>query len=134
MKTITFEQFSAYLPYKIKASVPSAKTNRGNIVLTLTKLCKNKCYFNIHNGYAIHLYQNVKPFLKPLSDLIKEIELKTANFGYENDKLIYLFSSNDTQTYQDLEYSTILYLLKNHYDFHFLIEKGLAIDINTLKN
>jgi len=76
-----------------------------------------------------------KPILRPLNDLMKDIKNGYANFGdKDNATLIYLAQSNDTQSYQNLEYSTILFLCKNHYDFQLLIEKGLAIDINSLKN
>lgn len=71
------------------------------------------------HGYR---YSEIKPILKPLSDLTKEI-LNKFNFirvpqvGDDVGKYSYEFS---------------LYCFENHYDFFFLIEKGLAISYKEL--
>tara|TARA_B110000091_G_C13615724_1_gene390768 strand:- start:391 stop:747 length:357 start_codon:yes stop_codon:yes gene_type:complete len=67
-------------------------------------------------------FKNCKPILRPLSDLTKlgsnerwwmtTIDLGITKLGYES----------------------IQELLEEHYDIFNLIEKGLAIDINTLEN
>tara|TARA_R110000851_G_C12690096_1_gene524838 strand:- start:45 stop:428 length:384 start_codon:yes stop_codon:yes gene_type:complete len=74
-----------------------------------------------------------KPILRPLSDLTKDINNAYCTFGeQDNDTIKSIDINGDTQQYQDLRYSTILYLCKKHYDFQNLIPSGLAIDINTL--
>ncbi|RDY58481.1 hypothetical protein [Flagellimonas nanhaiensis] len=74
--------------------------------------------------------ENYKPLLIPLSKLINDIEAMRVDFGFkENNKLRYLENSKDAQSIQNLEYSSILFLLKNQYDFQFLIDKSLAIEI-----
>lgn len=79
-------------------------------------------------------YRHFKPILRPLSDLTKEIVNYNLDFSIrEVNKLEKLIKTNDTQQYQNLEYSTIIFLCSNHYDFQNLIPKGLAIDINTLE-
>ena len=40
----------------------------------------------------------------------------------------------DNGIYSALEYPEYCWLFENHFDVFGLIEKGLAIDINTLKN
>jgi len=83
------------------------------------------------NGFD---YEKSKPILRPLSDLTKEIENYNLDLSIrEVNKLENLIKTNDTQQYQNLEYSTILFLCANHYDFQNLIPKGLAIDINALE-
>lgn len=69
-------------------------------------------------------FQN-KPILRPLSDLTEE---------YVSRKTIddYNFCSSRDIT-KCLSYHSLSYLLSLHFDVFGLIEKGLAIDINTLK-
>lgn len=99
-----------------------------------------------------------KPILRPLSDLTKEIEHEGEKFDVEemlNDmwggcETFYSFKgvelSEDTYTTPDAKHQKKVYpntrcypyyifetLLKWHFDVFGLIEKGLAIDINTLK-
>lgn len=83
------------------------------------------------NSYA-SVGNSVKPILKLLSDLTKK-ELDNFTLG-DTIAIENIIKDKDVQQYQNIEYSAILYLLKNHYDFQLLIEKGLAIDINTLKS
>jgi hypothetical protein len=70
--------------------------------------------------------KNVKPILRPLSDLTKEIE----DFGDYNNEF-------KDEFIQDIKFKTNSYgsmvkLFKLHYDVFGLIDAGLAIDINTL--
>lgn len=77
-------------------------------------------YCEINNIQIAHIIEydrisEVKPILRPLSDL---------DDGYDNTP----------ESLQECTYSYIQILLSNHYDIFGLIEKGLAIDINTLEN
>lgn len=90
-----------------------------------------------------------KPILRPLSELTKEIEINGVKFIPVNEILrIFNKSLNHLSTdYQlkalrkfeqevitkELPYSYISMLIEWHFDIFGLIEKGLAIDINTLK-
>lgn len=124
---LTIKEFAPYLPHRLKGTyycvkykVPKKPVGKDIFILTGYMCDKDIDMF--------------KPFLKPLEDLDEEIEAMKIDFGStEHNKLKYLVLSKDTQSYQNLKYSTILYLAKNHYDFQFLIEKDLAYDINTLK-
>jgi len=71
-----------------------------------------------------------KPILRPLSDLTKY-----KNIIFKLQK----FNNDTTLLFIDFDYKVISYweyefLIENHFDVFGLIEKGLAIDINTLKN
>lgn len=76
-----------------------------------------------------------KPLMRPLSDLTNEIE-------YNGEKYIgrYEFSDNEwAMFYKEgfhitdvLDYSSIVELIKRHFDVFGLIHHGLAIDINTV--
>jgi hypothetical protein len=92
----------------------------------------------------IHKYR-FKPILRPLSDLTKEInnEKHTINFipievlqlhnnvKIDADGLV--TDGKDEYGINWLSYESFQLLLQWHFDVFGLIEKGLAIDINTLK-
>ena len=64
----------------------------------------------------------VKPLLRPLSDLTKE---KLEYFNFVSAPKI----TDDVGQYS---YEFAVYCFENHYDLFFLIEAGLAIDLNTI--
>ena len=68
----------------------------------------------------------MKPILRPLSDLTKD-EFKELGLNMDWHCLDDWIKEQYLMTVK--EYS---YLLKKHFDVFGLIEKGLAIDINTL--
>lgn len=81
-----------------------------------------------------------KPILRPLSDLTKEIEHYGEKF-VPIDNFIYKTSVEDFTEFTEqkhnlthgLKYADIQLLLEWHFDIFGLIEKGLAVCINTLK-
>lgn len=97
-----------------------------------------------------------KPILRPLSDLTKEIYYGLSTYVFtglfeigDYDGCIFEFEHGNIKTIKLLEYisknnshSDIDYLphavvsmmYEHHFDIHGLIEKGEAIDINTLPN
>ena len=103
----------------------------------------------------VNFHQGVKPILRPLIDLTKEIkdsnnyefvyveslEIGDDDSGTEYDhgniKTIRLLKSiaenNNFHDVQYLPYLLVQDLIKHHFDVFGLIEKGLAIDINTLE-
>ena len=90
-----------------------------------TPLC---CITNIkvHNNGILFLYlETGKPILSQLCDITDHIR---RDCGYDSiDEMI--------ENIRSQEISTILWndLLNNHWDVFDLIPKGLAIDINTVK-
>lgn len=79
---------------------------------------------------------NYKIVKHPLSDLTKEIEVNGEKF-VPLKKMGYNVSWYGWDFYKinilEQKYSDIQKLLEWHFDIYGLIEKGLAIDINTLK-
>jgi hypothetical protein len=85
-------------------------------------------------------FKNCKPILRPLSDL-------TTSHNIFEDKAICFIDESDNGgsftiddiyfKYKESSFSdwrnAYLLLLKHHFDVFGLIEKGLAIDINTLE-
>ena len=79
----------------------------------------------------------LKPILRPLSDLTKEIKhdgdkfTPCTDYYYIKDELEEL-STLDSSYIRYTRYNVVKVLFELHFDFFGLIEKGLAIDINTL--
>ena len=90
--------------------------------------------------------ENIKPILRPLSDLTKEIEyngekfipeyLFTEKFGSNDDTLVENMNDENNELHysvcKDLPYYVIEWLLSIHFDIFGLLEKDLAVNINTL--
>lgn len=87
--------------------------------------------------------EEIKPILRPLSDLTKEIEYNgekifpvewledkyfTTDLHSQCNRII-----EDERWINHCDYLLIQYLLEWHFDVFGLIEKGLAIDKNTLE-
>ena len=87
--------------------------------------------------------RNIKPILRPLSDLTKEIEHNGEKFvpivylcnselyGYSD--LRYMINSNNFNSIESLSFKSFNKIMEWHFDVFGLIEKGLAIDINTME-
>lgn len=94
-------------------------------------------YVNFHRG--------VQPILRPLSDLTKEIEhngekfvpirklLEANSFNLEKMETEYINSFAKSMVEIQMAYDDAQLLLRWHFDIFGLIEKGLALNINTLK-
>jgi hypothetical protein len=76
--------------------------------------------------YRIANNGTLKPILRPLSDLNEDTARILSSDGY-------MAVMEETLDIRYLSYSDAVILFKNHYDVFELIEKGLAIDINTIK-
>ncbi len=83
-------------------------------------------------------YKGVKLVLRPLSDLNKQNILDMLEYSdFENvyhcgnpDDLIFINTEDKNYLSEMLKQAEFLF--KNHFDVFGLIEKGLAIDINTI--
>jgi hypothetical protein len=135
---IELKHIAPYLPYGLKMmETHSKKIGQVSDIFTLgydeddIKIC-------VDGSGDEHIWM-FKPILHPLSDLINE------DYDIRKDLLIYtpLNLDNDiefiieTEDYsQEVDlfegYEIMQKLFKNHFDVFRLIDKGLAIDINTL--
>ena len=86
--------------------------------------------------------KDIKPILRPLSDLFKTKENGKCMFDlyllYNHSNIYFerAFISDLKEIVKEnklllIPYSLILFLAKNHFDIFGLIESGLAIDKNT---
>jgi hypothetical protein len=127
---LELEHLSAYLPYGLKVK------HECNIIMLMTCERKQGDFLSIES--VIHGYG--KPILRPLSDLQnKDLDL-WIDFGIEIDEANthYLIESLVKGTFyaKDIHFAFRVReaLFKMHLDVFGLIDKGLAIDMNTLKS
>lgn len=136
MDKIELHQLCGYLPYGLKMYAPygfrpnrKESTGEHRIVYLTGDL-----YADIENN--IYQGEVFKPILRPMSDLeasdnkyleqINEIHTILYHDGYFSDEHTSLFGADW------LPYAVIQKLYEWHFDIHYLIEEGLAIDLNTL--
>ena len=144
---LTIKELAPYLPYRLKGksnqydSIDLLLGIYGTMGHSLT-LCHR---ISNHNTFDYDCNINeFKPILRPLSDLIKEIEVNGKKFvpAYRtqvhiNDKYL-PFTVNGRIVLENrivtntILYTDMQYLISLHFDVFGLIEKGLAIDINKL--
>ncbi len=125
---LELKHIAPYLPYELEIKYRASSTQfLGKDNLHLIDLCLNKQW---------------KPILRPLSDLTKEIEhngeILTPSEKYWGLTSFSVFFNYDgwvnLESYLNskVPYGVVQCLIKWHFDVFGLIEKGLAIDINTI--
>lgn len=134
MEKLEIKHVAPYLPYGLKVSTIHtliAENGIGNI---------NHIVKAVNEGKSQY-----KPILRPLSDLTKEIEHNGEKF-VPLDVLKYLFPNTPNWKIYHLdwikrkvdlnttivEYCIVQKLFEYNFDVFGLIDKGLAIDINTV--
>lgn len=140
MEKLELKHLAGYLPYGIN-------TNMGKL-LGFVDIIQPCCAFKDDFGSSHIPVKFIKPILRPLSDLTKEIEVGGEKFVpidwiNENSPIskyyvkeivgeLFLLADHGIG-YNVLSPLNPLYKLYEwHFDIHNLIPAGLAIDINTL--
>jgi len=137
MEKLTLEQLSAYLPYGLKS------VDENGIIRIID--WQHQSYTNNFVGLC-HVLNTVnrlsnqfKPLLRPLSDLTKPITHNGETFvpieniaiySPTNQGLPYLIEQIKTGFIEVIVFNK---LVEWHFDLFGLIDKGLAIDLNTIK-
>ena len=140
MEKLELKHLAPYLPYSLKVMDLYDNKERFFVGYSInhTEQVKISVYKNLLS--TGRLSSEVKPILRPLSDL-------TTSHNIFEDKAICFIDESDNGgsftiddiyfKYQESSFSdwrnAYSLLLKNHFDVFGLIEKGLAIDINTIK-
>jgi len=144
MNKLELKHLSPYLPYELKVESISiyGKINKPK----KAKVIKELTVGNLWSFIGEKSFESKKclPILRPLSDLYREIEQNGVKF-IPCHELAKISMNNRRNCDFDIrsnkyDWSTIIgnldcyrKLLEWHFDVFGLIEKGLAIDINTLK-
>ena len=130
---LELRHLAPYLPYRLKYMDWDYELS------TLDGLDVNGDAFCADSGEID--FQLIKPILRPLSDLTKEIEVNGQKFipidklglsyDWSDNISIYDFYPNNNIGMEDI-YFTVNKLYEWHFDIFNLIENNLAIDINTI--
>lgn len=130
MEKLTLEHLAPYLPYKIKYIRPAYKTANFEFNEIINKMSTLDIY--------LVLQQQYKPILRPLSDLTKEKVGELFGGKYTSEKCMLYDGTLNLDVNDSISINLIHYLpqinklFEHHFDVFGLIDKGLAIDVNTL--
>lgn len=138
---LKLEHIAQYLPYQLKC-----KDCYGN-TFTLSNIqidSPTKARVNSYGGHGGLGLFNIKPFLRPLTDLYNKITVNDKEFIptdilqelgiMDSDTDIVLAMSFPEDAEKLLRVHVLFEKLSEwHFDYFLLIEKGLAININELK-
>lgn len=128
---LELKHLSAYLPYELQLKTTVWQRNISKHITSIEMLCT----YLIDNKDD---YTEFLPILRPLSQIKEYFEPIFETDEEVNEYLSYEattpFSVDEIINYkfEYLPYGTCQVLLKHHFDLFGLIEKSLAIDINTL--
>ncbi|MDR0266059.1 hypothetical protein D3C87_485960 [compost metagenome] len=162
MDKLKLEHLAPYLPYGLKAEMLDYKSDyvgkQYDEIVGFHQWDKNCLYWStLTIGGSKPNIERIKPILRPLSDLTKEIEHKGKKFiplhiingfGKNSESICDRWIEpnlttqgggsweggieDDIDTFQF--YWLHVKLLSWHFDVFGLIEKGLAIDMNQIDN
>lgn len=128
MDKLTLEHLAPYLPYETPIMPLYRVMSMG--------LGYNERTLSID---VIHYFQieDIKPVLRPLSDLTESDLFKNWNKEHSielrySKRVLLDVSSSTCIDIVGYPLSFLTDLIKNHFDVFGLIEKGLAVDINTI--
>lgn len=139
MKELKLKHLAHYLPYGLKI--------KGGNPIRIDDLTPQRL------GTIIEIDTKIKPILRPLSDLTKIIEYRTGTYCVmdlyydieQNERDLFELEGVIPQYWQStiemfknwptrIDWGFVKIMLEHHFDVFGLIDKGLAIDINTLDN
>ncbi len=134
---LELKHLAPYLPYGLKFIHDEEPTPYLLMKLGL-KTDQNPLWIEGYNGeFEISVFpEGCKPILRPLSDLTKEIEHNGEKFEDAGFFRMFYNGLSDNEIHLDgvtFKLEVWQELFKWHFDVFGLIEAGLAIDMNTLK-
>lgn len=122
---LELKYLAPYLPYRLQVEIERLKYPCGKEIVELN--LKNIEQFDNKKMWKF------KPILRPMSDLhnteLTYKEKATEKSICNNDDYVI---EKDFKKTEIVSASFYLWLISEHFDVFGLIEKGLAIDINTL--
>jgi hypothetical protein len=133
---LTLEHLSAYLPYGLKAKM-SLCFDQQTIVEIVGLSFEFVELTGIRKTVSEHFeLSDIKPILRPLSDLTKEIEHNEEKFVpmdvlYDDFRETDLLHFNPKNMFNQ-SYNLVQKLLEWHFDVFGLIDKGLAVSIHDV--
>ncbi len=142
MKELEPKFLTPYLPYSLKVVMEGKKTNVAWMSTKNIAVIRPQGIGEYKKIAWTHAHLNIKPILRPLSDLTKEITIDGVTFmpynfvsTFSRETIDYLREHGEV--FQDHSLTVIPYrdaikLFEWKFDVFRLIQNGLAIDINDL--
>ena len=138
---LELKHLAPYFPYGLKAKMLDCKIDyvgkQFDEIIGVHQWSKDGDWCLLTEGGSKPSLDRIKPILRNLSDLTKEIEHNGERFvPMERINPVKDFFNADYIESMPLSvpYSLFVRLLEFHFDVFNLIPNGLAIDINTLTN
>lgn len=146
MKKLELKHLAPYLPYRLKIQVEWL-LELNDLILIQTDGVNCDLYDNTVNSKFHTALKYIKPILRPLEDLFFNLNIENESqkpFEYledfadtESERMFldvieYKETKFILEKIQYAPFSFIQKLFEWHFDVFGLINKGLAIDINTL--
>lgn len=134
---LELKHIAPYLPYHLKCHCMGLHINEADSSpLKVSIVGASIDFIEIHEiGRTVteeYHYSDVFPILRPLSDLVKnEFEDLYDSLHYHSQSLL-LREDLVGNWAESMRYYDFKKLLANHFDVFGLIEKGLAIDKNSI--
>ena len=127
-KELLIKDLSARLSYGVKIN------NEIQGDFAIYGICENYVFARTTNTHADFTIEKIKQYLFPLSSMTEEQEDEWYDvFSAPLSKTLDRHTRQEYLQFQaDAQTFGIEYLLKNHFDYRGLIEKGLAIDATNL--
>ena len=137
MEKLELKHLAPYLPYGLKAEILDYKCDyvnkRYDEIVGVHQWDKTCLYWSVLTvGGSKPNIERIKPMLRPLSDLTKEIEHGGEKFVPTKALSMWDLEGITAIDIPHIPVNLYELLLKWHFDIFGLIEKGLAVDINTL--
>jgi hypothetical protein len=128
MNKLELKHLAPYLPYNLKGNVSDHEYNEHWLNERIETVCFADQVITFSDATDVYLAEpnetEFKPLLKPLS--------KLKNWNSVDSKTIQIQLLELSGDVSLLSYQLFEVLLENHFDVFGLIEKGLAVDKNTL--
>ena len=121
-KQLLLQELCGRLPYGVKVKANLFNDNEVETIGTLKTINLKKDWFEFENIIAPYHLEELKPYLRPMSSMTKE-----ERNEYHSHCNYYYGTYFDTV-------GSIDWLNANHFDYHRLIEKGIAIEVTKDNN
>ena len=137
-KQLLLADICSRLSYKVLVLADIDKTFDGGIISRLCSIDIRNDIITIDNVLTPFYIEEIRPYLRPMSNMTEEEKKEISillNYEFYIDDDYALTAEDDRHRITlDLMQVYIDWLNKHHFDYHNLIERGLAIEVTEENN
>ena len=127
-KELLLKDLCARLPYGVRCRETEPFDSRFIVIYKLTSVYKDNVQVETDNGGIMACTVDaIQVYLRPMSSMTEEEAMEYANCGN-------IIANSPQMAYLVPNPNSIDWLLKNHFDYRGLIDKGLAIGVTKENN